>query len=132
MAEKELHIGEERRKIAYRLFEHLTFDELISDVTKLTLVEVCELRQRREDDYKRRKKMNPFYQYQGMELIESDYTVKYKSDIWTKHHEQGAVRVLKENIQQFKEMLVEETDENKRATLIKMLKKMECELRDRN
>lgn len=131
MNENELLLNEERRKIGYRLCEFLISDEVISITTKLSLDEVSELRQRRNDDYQKRKRINPFYSCEGMELGESNVRIKSKIGIWTKYHEKGAVEYLQENIEQINKILDEETDEKQSSTLIKMLHQMEKELKER-
>jgi hypothetical protein len=123
---------QERKKIAYRLCGNgyfLPLDE-IAAATKLSLGEVEKIQKQREDDYERRKKINPLYDSRRMEPDESDARVRLKS-IWTEHHERGAIQMMKENLEALREMIEDETDENKKKRFEEHRAKVEKNLKDR-
>jgi hypothetical protein len=129
VSEMNNEIYQERKKIAYRLCGTLISVEEISTATKLSIEEVQELKKQRDDDYTRRRKINPLYNG-DMELDESDAQTKLKS-IWTKYHERGAIKMMKENLEHLNMMINEETDTDKKKRFEEHRDKMERELEER-
>jgi ElaB/YqjD/DUF883 family membrane-anchored ribosome-binding protein len=51
--------------------------------------------------------------------------------IWTEHHERGAIQMMKENLEALREMIEDETDENKKKRFEEHRAKVEKNLKDR-